>query len=90
MEGTWARLANCAGDTGTMYPSDLDERGIREAKANCAGCPVRPECLEEALARSEQYGVWGGLTTPERRNLRRQRIRKDRGARIVASLDKAA
>ncbi len=32
----------------------------------CAGCPVRSECLDAALANDERYGVWGGLTDGER------------------------
>jgi hypothetical protein len=45
-----------------------------QAKAICAGCPVRAECLEFALDTREAYGVWGGLNEDERRAiLRRQR-----------------
>jgi len=43
---------------------------VREAKAVCAGCPVRAQCLEHALAHGERYGVWGGLSERERRRLK--------------------
>ena len=43
---------------------------VREAKAVCAGCPVRAQCLAHALAHGERYGVWGGLSEPERRRLK--------------------
>lgn len=36
-------------------PNDLEQ-----AKALCAGCPIRRECLESALKREEPWGVWGG------------------------------
>lgn len=36
------------------------------AKQVCASCLVRPECLQYALARPEEYGVWGGLNEAER------------------------
>jgi WhiB family redox-sensing transcriptional regulator len=41
------------------------------AKAVCATCPVRPECLEWALATGQDSGVWGGTSEEERRALRR-------------------
>jgi hypothetical protein len=31
-----------------------------------AGCPVRRDCLLYALLQNERWGVWGGLTHPER------------------------
>jgi WhiB family transcriptional regulator, redox-sensing transcriptional regulator len=36
-------------------PSDLER-----AKALCAECPIRSECLAAALQREEPWGVWGG------------------------------
>jgi Transcription factor WhiB len=43
------------------------------AKAICRRCPVRMTCLETALEREEPIGIWGGMTTRERRRLLRQR-----------------
>lgn len=43
------------------------------AKAICATCPVMAECREYALANNEPYGVWGGLTQEERKELALQR-----------------
>jgi WhiB family redox-sensing transcriptional regulator len=46
------------------------------AKRICAGCPVRVECLDYALAAREAHGVFGGLSAQERlRLLRRPRTR---------------
>ena len=36
----------------------------------CAGCPVRAQCLEHALAHDERFGVWGGTSERERRRLK--------------------
>lgn len=36
-------------------PGDLER-----AKALCAGCPIRVQCLTAALERQEPWGVWGG------------------------------
>jgi WhiB family redox-sensing transcriptional regulator len=43
---------------------------IAEAKAVCRRCPVRPDCLTDALERIPN-GIAGGLTEDERRALRR-------------------
>lgn len=37
-----------------------------DAKAVCAVCPVRLECLEYANATDQREGIWGGLTPTER------------------------
>ena len=33
---------------------------IAQAKALCAGCPVKAKCLAGAISRAEPCGVWGG------------------------------
>lgn len=35
-------------------------QGVEFAKALCATCPARAECLAGALERAEPWGVWGG------------------------------
>jgi WhiB family redox-sensing transcriptional regulator len=42
-----------------LFYSETDQ-GIAQAKALCAGCPVRNKCLDGALSRQEPCGVWGG------------------------------
>ena len=58
------------------------ERDIRErkAKAICADCPVRIDCLNYALSRPEKYGTWGGLNEDERSSERRRRMRRANAA----------
>jgi hypothetical protein len=51
---------------------------VATAKAVCARCPVRTECLAAALVRIP-YGIAGGLTDRERR-----RLRQTTGTRQVA------
>lgn len=41
------------------------------AKRVCLGCPVKDVCLEYALTHGERWGVWGGLSEVERRQLKR-------------------
>lgn len=43
------------------------------AKAICADCPVRIECLEYALVTGANHGIWGGLSERERKRIRHQR-----------------
>lgn len=54
--------ARCADGNGTLthlFFSD-DEFDIARAKAICSKCGLAPNCLSDALERSEPYGVWGG------------------------------
>ena len=43
---------------------------VAQAKAICARCPVRSECLQFALTTHQVHGVWGGTSEEERRMLR--------------------
>lgn len=43
------------------------------ARKICAECPVRTPCLEYALEHAIQYGIWGGLSTKQRRKIRHAR-----------------
>ena len=64
------------GITGGVQQSVLDELFVREqhrAKLVCGGCPVRAECLAEALDNEMEWGVWGGMTERERRAILRKR-----------------
>jgi WhiB family redox-sensing transcriptional regulator len=54
---------------------------VRDAKAVCACCPVRVQCLDFALRLKVAHGVWGGLSERERRSLRRERHRTTLGER---------
>ncbi|EIF00857.1 WhiB family transcriptional regulator [Saccharomonospora glauca] len=56
-------------------PDGLFVRGAEQnrAKLVCMGCPVRTECLAEALDNRIDFGVWGGMTERERRALLRRR-----------------
>jgi WhiB family transcriptional regulator, redox-sensing transcriptional regulator len=67
----WATQALC----NKARPDDLFVRGAAQnrAKMLCAGCPVRTECLAEALDNRIEWGVWGGMTERERRALLRKR-----------------
>ena len=85
----WTTGAACASPEGPapMFPHPADADGIAYAKAICARCPIVATCLEEALANHEAAGIWGGLTTDERRAVARKRAaRKARAARKTPSI----
>jgi WhiB family transcriptional regulator, redox-sensing transcriptional regulator len=83
----WTEHARCVEtDPEIFYPTNggIGVNQTRQAKNICRQCPVRAaempkapggtgECLEDALKRNDEYGVWGGLTAKERKELRRQR-----------------
>ncbi len=46
-------------------------RAPTTARAVCAGCSVREECLDYAMADESLSGVWGGMTERERKAMRR-------------------
>ena len=49
-----------------MSPSGPSLDQIERARAICATCPVRRECLQFALATRQAHGVWGGMSEQER------------------------
>ncbi|MDO5724424.1 MAG: WhiB family transcriptional regulator [Flaviflexus sp.] len=90
LEGqTWAAYAACADvDPDTLFVRGAAQRQVRQV---CYGCPVRIECLADALDSNTTYGVWGGLTERERRALlRRFPNEQDWKARIEKSSDPIA
>lgn len=59
----WVALGLCSQPNSPVSPDvfhadTAEER--REAKKVCAVCPVRLQCLTDALGRGETHGVWGG------------------------------
>ena len=59
MPGTEEQLWPChVGDPAlwlSEHPAELER-----AKTLCGDCPIRRQCLNEALDRAEPWGVWGG------------------------------
>jgi hypothetical protein len=67
----WRNDAACKGQpTEWWYPADgRNSLATRRARALCAECVVREDCLISALRRNED-GIWGGLNIKERRSVR--------------------
>ncbi|WP_298322076.1 WhiB family transcriptional regulator [Haloactinopolyspora sp.] len=87
LDAPWWEYAACRSVDADLFcvPDGVPLRRKREqerqAKAICSRCPVQKSCLEEALERDEQHGVWGGMDTSERRQLRRRMTAERRQAR---------
>jgi WhiB family redox-sensing transcriptional regulator len=66
----WRPLAACRfTDPDLFFPLSERGHGVKQAaaaKAICAGCAVRRECLAFALRTRQVYGIWGGMTERER------------------------
>jgi WhiB family transcriptional regulator, redox-sensing transcriptional regulator len=74
-EWDWQLKGSCQGLNSSIFFHPDGERGSARsrradrAKAICQRCPVLDQCRRYALAAREPYGVWGGLTEEERREL---------------------
>jgi WhiB family redox-sensing transcriptional regulator len=83
----WRAVGACLGaDPELFFPVSMTGRAIiqiAEAKAICARCPVRRECLDFARANEPIDGIWGGTTSQDRQRNRRRERRAAR-ARVPA------
>ena len=70
-ERPWAAFAVCKDrDPDTFFPTTPEAE--REAIRICQGCSVQADCLEFSIEARIRFGVWGGLTEKQRRNLQRR------------------
>ena len=64
----WQHRAPCLGtDTERFFSPDGERGNVRAqrehaAKPICQDCPVLAECRTHALAATEAYGIWGGMS----------------------------
>ena len=66
----WVSRARCR----STDPDELFVTGAAQRKAAviCRHCPVMVECAAEALDKRIEFGVWGGMTERQRRQLLRK------------------
>jgi len=71
-EWFWQDRGRCRDADSRIFFHPQNERGAarlrrdRIAKNICANCDVRIECADYAVRAREPFGVWGGLSEPER------------------------
>jgi WhiB family redox-sensing transcriptional regulator len=69
----------CYGSGTDLFYSVEEERKtsnniyISAVRSICARCPIFTDCLTYAFAH-EKYGVWGGLTSMERKSVKESRF----------------
>ena len=81
-EHEWRDDSACSGaDSDVFFPPGEDESLAMQAKKICALCPVQEKCLQYALATNQTEGVWGGMSSGDRRRLRRRLRDRDRRKR---------
>lgn len=76
--GSWASRAACRStdEPNIFFPrTESVSAAQHAAEAYCNECPVRPQCLDQALA-SGAEGIWAGTSSAERRKLARTRNRE--------------
>lgn len=81
----WKYKAACRtpGMSAIFYPPPEQEK--RQAKLKreeqairvCQTCPVIEECLDHALRKDENLGIWGGKTEEERKAILLRRNSRD-------------
>jgi WhiB family redox-sensing transcriptional regulator len=73
----WRKDAACREvDPAVFFPVGVTGpavAAIAAAKAVCDGCQAQPACLEFAVSTNQEYGIWGGTSEDERRDIRRAR-----------------
>jgi WhiB family redox-sensing transcriptional regulator len=70
----WQSQGSCKGKPlDWFFFKNLEtEQVYPQVKELCAGCPVRHDCLKDAIE-TRSVGIWAGTTTADRRNPLRQR-----------------
>lgn len=70
----WMAQAECADSSPDLFfPETPGPENCADAKAICAVCPVRVQCLHYAMTH-RMAGVWGGTSEADRRRIRRKRL----------------
>ena len=69
----WMQAAACADlPAGAMFPTTHADQK-QAAERHCSACPVAHACLDYALTRRIDHGVWGAATEKDRRRILKRR-----------------
>ena len=69
----WDEASCTSVDREIFFPEKAQKNQVHisQVKAICVACPIRTRCLQFALDEQQQYGIWGGLSYKERRELQK-------------------
>ncbi len=77
----WQLRAACKGPHAAVFfpPAHAERKEEKlgreqRAKAICASCVVRRDCLDYAITIREPHGIWGGLNETERKQILERRV----------------
>ena len=86
-ENAWRGHAACQeADPLLFFPENSTQKAA--ARAICAKCSVKTECLQSALDNNDLFGMWGGLDPTAIRHMRNRGYTK--AEQILAKVNKAA
>lgn len=68
--GGWRAYSACAQVDPDLWFPEKGSNTSHLAKRICHDCPVKSPCLQYAIASNQKFGVWGGHTSHELRQLR--------------------
>lgn len=71
---SWQDHSACLGLNPDLFFPERGDNG-REAKKVCAVCTVRDSCLEYAIRARFHEGIYGGMTSRDRKRLITRRLR---------------
>jgi WhiB family redox-sensing transcriptional regulator len=70
----WMADAACRGTDPDLFFPDIENKSVttlvKTAKLICHGCPVSLPCLAWSIDGVQEFGIWGGRTDAERRQLK--------------------
>ncbi len=84
LDSAMLEKANCLGTNSEFFFPGRGE-GSRKQREICECCAVKIECQDDGLVSGQKFGIWGGLSERDRRQIRRQRSK----ARKIAQSEDA-
>ncbi len=75
-ESNWRGFAVCLQNDPELFFPENEDTDSEKAKKICGRCAVDSFCLQLAIDNDEKFGIWGGLTADEIRDLKRRPRRR--------------